>query len=81
VNHQLHGGSQLYLPAFLEFLLVVGILLLECCVPGFGFVEVGIDLFILFEHRCLHLEGLRNLVIGLQSEGFFARFELLDLIL
>ena len=81
VNHQLHGGSQLYLPAFLEFLLVVGILLLERCVPGFGLVEAGNDLFILFERHCLHLEGLRNLVKGFQSEGFFAGGELLDLII
>ena len=48
VDHQLHGGSQLDLPAFLELLLVVGILLLERCVSGFSFVEAGIDLFILF---------------------------------
>jgi hypothetical protein len=48
VDHQLHGGSQLNFPAFLKLLLVVGILLLKRCVPGFSLVEVGIDLFILF---------------------------------
>ena len=81
VNHQLHGGSQLYLPAFLGLLLVVGILLLERCVSGFSSVEAGIDLLILFEHRYLYLAGLRNLVKGFQSEGFFARCELLDMII
>jgi hypothetical protein len=58
VDHQLHGCSQLYLPAFLELLLVVGILLLERCVPGFCLVEGGLDLFILFEHGCHYLGGL-----------------------
>jgi hypothetical protein len=53
VNHQLHGGSQLDFPAFLELLLVVGIFLLERCVPGFCLVEGGFDLFILFDHGCL----------------------------
>ncbi len=48
VDHQLHGGSQLDFPASLKLLLVVGILLLKRCVPGFSLVEVGIDLFILF---------------------------------
>ena len=81
VDHQLHGGSQLDFPAFLKLLLVVGILLLERFVHGFSLVEVGIDFFILFEYGCLYLEGLRNLVKGLQSEGFFAGCELLDLII
>jgi hypothetical protein len=79
VDHQLHGGSQLYLPAFLEFLLVVGILLLERCVPGFSLVEGGIDLFILFKHRCLYLEGLTYLVKCFLSEGFFTGCKLVDL--
>ena len=81
VDHQLHGGSQLYLPAFLELLLVVGILLFERCVSGISFVEAGIDLLILFEHHYFNLAGLRNLVKGFQYEGFFAGCELLDLII
>ena len=48
VDHHFHGGSQLDFLAFLELLLVVGILLLERCVPGSSLVETGIDLFILF---------------------------------
>jgi hypothetical protein len=77
VDHQLHGGSQLDFPAFLKLLLVVGILLLERFVPGFSLVEVGINFFILFEHGCLYLEGLINLVKGLQSDSFFACCEFL----
>ena len=64
VDHQLHGSSQLDFSAFLELLLVVGILLLQRCVSGFSFVETGIDFLILFEHRYLSLAGLRYLVIG-----------------
>ena len=81
VDHQLHGSTQLDFLAFLELLLVVGILLLQRCVPGFSLIEGGIDLFILFEHGCLYLKGLRYLVKGFLSEGFFAGCELLDLII
>ena len=48
VEHQFHGGSQLDFPAFLKLLLVVGILLLKRCNPGFSLVETRIDLSILF---------------------------------
>jgi hypothetical protein len=48
VDPKLHGSSLLYFPASLELLLVVGILLLERCVPGFCLVVGGIDLLILF---------------------------------